>query len=211
MATLDVLTAAEGAKAVGGTVPASDTALLAQFVTGVSLDLDRVAGPVVRRTITDELVDGYGTDTIFLAHWPVFSITEVTENVGGTLTVLTAEAFGATTGGYRTFPYDADPTLLSGVMQRRSGGSPYRWPNAAGSVKVTYVAGRFADTASVDARFKNIASLWLQYLWRSREPSTITGPDGFTVPSQAYPKAGVPDVVTGLLGDDWQGVAPFSV
>ena len=211
MATLDVLTAAEGAKAVGGTVPTADATLLAQFITAVSLDLDRVAGPVVRRTITDELVDAYGTDTIFLAHWPVASVTSVTENIAGTATALTAEAFGATTGDYRTSPHAADPSLFSGVLQRRSGGQPYRWPKGVGVVKVTYVAGRFTTTETVDARFKNIASLWLQYLWRSREPSTVTSPDGFTIPSQAFPKAGVPDVVKGLLGDDWQGSAPFTV
>ncbi len=54
--TLDVISLAEGKSAVGITTgdTSQDTAL-AQKITAVSRRIDRLCGPVVQRTVTDEV------------------------------------------------------------------------------------------------------------------------------------------------------------
>lgn len=204
---LDVLTVAEALRAVDK--DATDTAgtlLLAQMTTAVSRGLDHSIGPVVRRIVTDELQEGDGSG-LQLALSPVASVTTVTEHAGGTATVLTRETPTTTPDGYVAEPYGPEPGLLSGRLVRRSGGSDSAWACGRRNVKVTYVAGRAVDTATVDARFKHAAGVWLQYLWRTREPSVATVGE-FDVPAQAWPKFGCPHAVRDLLVDVWQLATP---
>ena len=88
----------------------------------------------------------------------------VRENQSGVLTTRSAVAFGGTTIGYYV-----DPSL-SGRIYYASGGSFSDWP-CSSQVEVTYVAGRAASTAAVDARFKTCAGSILRRLWK-RESGT---------------------------------------
>lgn len=199
---LDVLTAAEARAAVGKDGIDEDEGLLAQMTTGVSRSLDRAVGPVVQRVVTGELHDG-GSSTVQLALYPVSTLTLVTEHTSGVAAALTVETPTTMPNGYLAEPYRPDPALLSGLLVRRSGGSDTSWAGGRRNVKVTYVAGRSADTASVDARFKHAARIWLQYMWRAEEPSVAVLGE-FDVPAQAWPKFGVPNAVRDMLLDVWQ-------
>ena len=132
---------------------------LARHITAISRIVDEACGPVVIRTITDEVhhLDG-AASAVYLDHYPVQSVTTVSEFTGGAVTALSAVAFGAVTSGYY-----AD--LRAGVVARRMGGQPYAWP-ASAAVQVTYVAGRYATTAAVDARFAAVGAAILRRLWK---------------------------------------------
>lgn len=165
--TLDVLTLAEAKIAINmaAAIVEHDTEL-AQQITAVSRVLDAEVGPVVQRTITDELQDGGGFE-VNLRFWPATSITTVTEYSSGTAQVLTAETVSSLpANGYLAEPSTREPSLLSGRIIRRSSGSDYPFPTGRRNVKVTYVAGRYAATAAVDARFKSCAGAVLRRLWK---------------------------------------------
>lgn len=200
--TLDVLTETEARDAVGdnGTPKATDD-LLARWNTAVARKLDRICGPVVRRTITDELHDG-GYPSIMLRNSPAASISGVTEYVMATATTLTAETIGTTPGtGFLAEPHATDPTLYSGRILRRSGGATVSfWPGAR-NIKVTYSAGRFATTATVDERFKSAAALMLKNAWRSVTPG-VGKINEFDVPFANFPTFMVPNAVYELLEDE---------
>lgn len=166
--TLDVLSLTDAKAAIS--MSASNTAHdaeLARHITAISRILDDVVGPIVRRTITDEEHVGRRR-TVQLRRWPVYSVTSVEEDDRGTVTVLSAAAFGSTTDGYRARKLDRDPTLLSGVLHRRRYGRDALW---ADEVQVTYVAGRYATTAAVDARFAEACASVLRRIWK-REAGT---------------------------------------
>ena len=163
--TLDIITLAEGKTAANLNAAAGphDTKL-AQQITAISRIIDSVCGPVVVRTITGELHRG-GRRTVRLRHYPVTSITTVKEaRWNGTPTTLSQIAYGGTTDGYRAATWPKNPTLLSGEL-RRTGNACNWWPGQD-NIQVTYVAGRFADTASVDAQFKECAGEVLRRLWK---------------------------------------------
>ena len=208
MATLDVLSLAE-AKAAIGQDTTSDDATLPPVITAVSLALDEGAGPIVVRTLTDEVYDGGQTD-IQLAQWPVTSITSVTEYDGTTAQVLTAETNASKpVYGYRTEPYRGQPTgLLGPTVIRRGSGADARFPADRSNVVVTYVAGRFATTSAVSELFKEAARITLMHWWRTREQGTfevvLDGGDGFEVPRSNFPRWAVPNAAKELLGSEWQ-------
>jgi hypothetical protein len=169
--TLDVLTLAEAKAALN--IPASNNDYdteLAQVVTAASRFIDDVFGPVVQRTITDERHDGYA-GTVDLDHAPVVSITSVKEYSGGTASTLTAET-ETIAGTYRV-------DLEQGIIYRRSTWVAYRF--ASQSVVVTYVAGRAATTAAVDAKFKEAGAIAAIHLWQHRGSGNgigVVGGDG---------------------------------
>lgn len=161
--TLDLLTLAEGKTAINMSSTNDDhDTKLAQAITAVSRIIDDMCGPVVVRTVTTETHDVSGT-TVRLARWPVTSITTVREARAGSISTLSAVAFGATTDGYLAPTWSRDPSLLSGVLHRRRFGGVYAWGS---EVEVTYVAGRYATTSVVDARFKEAAGAVLRRLWK---------------------------------------------
>jgi hypothetical protein len=193
----DVLTLEEAKRALN--VSLSDSYSddeLAQVVSAASQWLDEVVGPVVRRTITNEAHQS-PSGTVWLRHRPVSSISTVTEWSAGGATVLTSET--ASTAG----TYLAD--LSAGTLRRRSGWGDVWW-NAT-SVVVTYTAGRFADTADVDARFKEAAVVMLQHLWQSRGAAPTAGvfgaEDSQAFGGQPYSAQGVVKKVRSLLSGDW--------
>lgn len=158
---LDILTPEEGRTAINMPVGNSDhDDEITQQVTAVSRMIDAACGPVVQRTITAEVHDA--ASTLWLRHPPVASVTQVRTASGGTITTLEPVAFGGTTDGYTI-------DLSSGRLSRSYGGSVASW--GSGQVEVTYVAGRYADTATVDERFKTCAASVLRRLWK-REAGT---------------------------------------
>jgi hypothetical protein len=168
--TLDVVTLAE-AEANMGDVP--DDALLAVYITSVSRLLDKVCGPIVSRTVTAEPHDGW-CEELFLHEYPVRSVTSVAEYAGVTATTLVEEL--VTTSPANGFTVD----YSHGKVRRRAGKRDWYFPEGRKNVLVTYVAGRYADTASVDERFKMAAYITLRNLWqREQGMGTVTfGPDG---------------------------------
>lgn len=208
--TLAVLTLAEAKAAVGIAITdlTADEALTIK-VRAVSRRLDQAVGPIVQRTITGETHEG-GCDRIWLRHRPVTSITTVTEYSGGTGSTLTAE-------DYDTLPsdaYAADPchtgtATFSGRLWRRSGGSPSCFPAGPQAVRVTYVAGRYADTASVDPLFKEAAAVMLKNAWRPNE-AAVQNFGEFDVPAQNFPRFGIPNYVRDLLADEWVDTPAFA-
>lgn len=179
--TYDLVTLAEGYRALNDKVSADAGAgsydtILAQWITAISRRIDDVCGPVVNRTITSEQHRG-GRETIIPLHRPVSSVSSINEYEGTTAQALAAEnlAGGVTTGN----DYWLDPD--TSIIYRRSSGR--RWFFASNRVIVTYVAGRAANTAAVDAKFKLAAGSILHRLWardagawaRGGDP---LGPDG---------------------------------
>lgn len=163
--TLDLLTLAEARAAIN--VDSGHTAILEQTITGISRRIDEICGPVVVRTITDEIHYPSGNSPIFLDHQPVSSITSLIEYSSGTGTALTAEDHD-TSGTY---------LLRDGMIVRRSGFYTTSWYGS--TIKVTYVAGRAATTATVDARFKTAAAAILRRWWAREAPAWARGGDPF--------------------------------
>lgn len=190
--TLDLLTLDEAKKALN--IPLADTTFdleVASYVTAVSRRIDDMCGPVVVRTITDEAHDGGGV-YLFPYHTPVASVTTVTEWLSGTSTALTAETNAAST----TTNYLLTGTgMHSTTIRRRSSWSDSYFPLGIGNVLVTYVAGRYANTAAVDPKFKQAAAKMLSLMWKGDQGAgsvTFGAPDevgggiagfGFAIPN----------------------------
>lgn len=203
--TYDLLSLIEGREAIGlSDTDTNQDARLPSFITAVSRRLDGLCGPIVQRTVTAELCDGGGW-TIDLANSPIVSVTSVTEYAGTASTVLTRETVGTTpSNAYLLKPWRNG--LFKGRLYRRSGGTFARFPIGDQNVSVTYVAGRYADTASVDAKFKEAASFVLSNIFRKEQrpvSPTFSGPQllGDTEPI-GIPSYLIPYVAEGLLVDE---------
>lgn len=176
--TYDVLTIAEARTAVGlGSSTAQDTPLAA-WVTAISRQLDRLCGPIVKRTIANETHSStWGLSFIDVDFAPIYStpgITLTEYSNAGTGVVLSAE------------DHDTKPTSGYLLTRRRGGGYTKRIERRASgrctgfddSVVISYDAGRAADTASVDPLFKQAASMMLRAAWVGEQASgTQTFPE----------------------------------
>lgn len=192
---LDLLTLDEGKRALN--IPLADTTQdteLAGYITAVSRRIDAMCGPVVVRTVTGELHTG-GTSMLFPRMAPVATITSVVEHVGTTATTLAAESNSTKTGNDYLIGADGY------VVYRRASGSDSVFPPGRSNVVITYTAGRYADTAAVDPRFKQAAAIFLSHLWRFEQgqgSTTFGGPvEGLGIPS-----FGTPNAVRDLLADE---------
>lgn len=197
MATNDWLTAAEARIAVGlDSADTSEDTLLGVLLTGVCERLDDEFGPCVVRTITTEAQDGSAT-SVLLAHRPVDAVTTVIEyDRDGNGTTLTAET--ATTkpdDGYLIVSAEA------GILERRASGSPSTFAVGEANVLVTYDAGRYANTAAVEEKFKRAAAFMLK-VWFSSYDHEIVTEGAFDVPASRYPTFTIPRVVEGLLAGE---------
>jgi hypothetical protein len=204
VADLDVLTLDEAKAALNLGGSTRYDAELPAWITAVSGLLDSRVGPVVQRDIEDEAHDGsYGV--IWVDHWPVAEFTEVTEYAYTTATILTAETnITKPDAGYFAERYAPDPTLYSGRLWRRAGGSASYFAVGSGNVVVSYTAGRYADTEAVGERFKTAARLMLQNLWASQRPNL--GEVGeFEAPQSLFPRFSIPNAAKELLAGEWQG------
>lgn len=191
--TLDVLSLAEGKQAVNITTTDHDDEI-ARHITAVSRILDAECGPVVQRTITAEIHQGRGTPSLWVNHPPVVSVTTVREAIGGTITNLSAVAFGGTTDGYYLNPD------LMGQIGRRYGGQPSAWGRDS-QVEFTYVAGRYANTAAVDARFKTCAASILRRLWKREAGTWAQSSDFFEQIDPQSPGIGFYRVARPIIDD----------
>lgn len=175
--TLDVVTLAEAKTALGITASTWDTPL-AQAITAVSRQLDKLCGPIVTRTVTAETHDG-GCPSIKLRRVPVSSVTTVTEYSNTTATTLTAETNAAKTAS--NYVHDGTPaTINSGTIRRRSSNSDYQFATGRRNVEVTYEAGRAANTAAVDPKFKQAAVMMLRNIWTAEMASGTETFQAFT-------------------------------
>lgn len=199
--TYDILTHEEGLAAIGSGSTAANDDKIVPWITAVSRRLDDYAGPVVRRTITGELHDG-GCHTIDLRSFPVTSITSITEYVSTTGTALTAESNSSKpASAYQTQTYSADATFLSPRIRRRASGGDALFATGRQNIAVTYVAGRYANAAAVDAKFKQAASIMLKNFWRSMQQSAAQV-DEFDVPVASFPRFAIPNAVRDLLAGE---------
>jgi hypothetical protein len=195
MATTDWISLDEGKAALNLSGATFDTEL-AMYISAVSQRLDQLAGAAVTRTVTGESHDVLSaTGIVQLNYRPVTTVTTVTEYVGTTAQVLTAETNAAKTAN----DYQVD--LEFGWLMRRASGSDAFFPVGRGNVVVTYVAGRAANTAAVDARYKLAASIYLSHLWR-REQGAGTATFGAFEGETGVPSFGIPNVVKDLLANE---------
>jgi len=203
-ATLDVLTLAEAKAAVKLTESNASDTEIARWTTAVSLRLDELVGPVVRRTVTDEL-DG-GDACVYLTTYPVASVTSVTEyDYTGVPTVLTQETNTVKpTAGYRLRRYSANSTLFGNEVVRRDSGWVTQFVEGDSNVVVAYAAGRFVDTASVDDRFKQAAALMLKNVWRSEIVAT-QGIGEYDAPQSNFPMYVISKAVKDMFPGELQG------
>ncbi len=205
--TVDILTLVEAKRALN--MNADDLTrieLLSATITAVSQTLDEMCGPIMARTITSERHDG-GSSTIWLRHWPVASVTSITEYNGSTANALTEETIGTSpASGYLLEPYTGLAGGYSGRIHRRSGGYDYPFANGSQNVAATYSAGRFttnnsATNGGVTEQFKAAARITLENWWQQfREGIGQVGE--FDVPVSAFPRFAVPNAAKMLLGGE---------
>lgn len=171
--------------------------LLAAAVTGASKALARRCGPIVQQTYTDEAHDG-GVGYIWLRHWPVTTITTITDDG----TSLVEQSNGTEpAAGYYPDRYSQDSAAYSGKVRRLSSGSPYLFEGGVGQVLVTYTAGRFATTGAVTEDFKHAARITLENWWQQFREGTAEVGD-YEVPYSTFPRFAVPQAAVQLLGDE---------
>lgn len=205
MAATDLLSEAEGLEVVAG--PGVDTSILAATIEAVSGRIDVLAGPVVQRDVTDERhVDTAGCPSLELRSWPVVDIDSCAEyDSGGSSTTLLEETVDTKPGdAFRLDPIrtEADLGLFGPMLRRRSSG---RVATFADEVLVSYTAGRFANTAAVEERYKEAARITLASLWR-RIAMGVGKVDEYDVPIYPFPGFAVPNAARGLLSDVAQDV-----
>ena len=189
MGVLDVVTLDEAETELG--IDPDTRVLLSGYITSVSRLLDQACGPIVKRTITDEKHNG-GSSYLLLDHYPVASVTTVTEYSGLTGTLLTEETVSTAPNGF----------LLDGsALIRRAGKNDSAWAYGRGNVLVTYVAGRYDDTLSVDERFKRAAIVTLANLWRREQGmgTVMFGADGAPMLGATY---ALPNAAKAFIQDD---------
>jgi hypothetical protein len=200
MATLDILTEVEASEAASGVDTATLSTELPRMVTAVSARIDELVGPVVNRTIT-EYHDGGGV--IRPRQTPVSSVTTLTNWDGSTQTSYTADTWGVAgnANGFLieqsgSYPHDT-------LIYRRSSGTSLAWPNGHRNLKLVYVTGRAATTATVDARYKECAAEVLRRLWDRESSAWARGssPFGDDNVSSRFFKA-FDYVVAEMLGDE---------
>ncbi len=200
-AATDLLSLADAQAAVR--LSASNTihaARLEGYVTAVSLAIDELVGPVVRRTVTGEQHPG-GCGHVRLRRTPISSVTTVKVWDAGISTTLTGETLSVA-GGYLAEQDGDDPTLLSGTLRRRSSWTSILWEY--GTVEVTYVAGRYASTSAVrGSRFHTAAVLTLKSMWQG-ETDTVAVVGEYEQPISAFPRVVIPQAAKDLLSDQIQ-------
>lgn len=200
MATHDLLGTIEASYALGiGTADAATAktgTLLATAITAVSEKLAQSVGTIIYATVTAELHDG-GRPVVYLDHQPVAQIVQVVEYDNTTAATLSAESNTSKTANDYALDTDA------GQLIRRNSNADDSFPRGRKNVLVTYVAGRFASTATVGQRYKEAAALTLKNAWRAYENSAAQVNE-FDVPIAQFPRFTIPNAVKELLADEWR-------
>ncbi len=201
MATEDLVTISETKSALRISTNTNDNLLVA-WITAVSVRVDELCGPVVNRTITDELHDG-GLTFIAPRYVPFSSVTSVSEyDTAGTATALSAE-------DYDTKP--ANAWLVDGdLIRRRSSGADALFATGRRNVRLTYVAGRVANTAAVTEQFKRSVLIILAHMWREEHgqaSSTFSADDGLVTVGAGW---AIPRRARDLLGNQMRPTVSFA-
>lgn len=157
--TYDLLTLDEAKAALN--IPLADDTFddeVASYITAVSQRIDDLCGPVVKRSVSEEIHDG-SVAVILPDRTPVAAVGSVTEYANGTGTALTAETL--TVAG--DYVLEGGGTHAS-VLRRR--GSFSDRPFSYGKIVLNYTAGRFDSTAAVSPKFKQAAAKMLTLMWK---------------------------------------------
>lgn len=188
MATLDVLTFEEATAALKGVRGGSELTRVASLLTAISRRLDDYCGPIVKRAVTDTFV-GQTRGALYLSG----------KAYGGVLTTVTEAYSSETPVAVVSTDYVVDDGPTAAVS---------RWAGYwAPRVVVTYEAGRFASTETVEPLFKEAAMMLLQHMWRPAvgaraETYELPGGGLAEVPGSRIPSFGLPNVVKDLLADE---------
>lgn len=163
MADTDILTLEEAKRALPleQTNEAKD-AELQVYIGAVSGRLDDLCGPVVQRSVPDELHDG-DRCSIRPRVTPVVSVAELAEWYVSTEQILSAETNATKTATDYLLENDGRHNV---VIRRRANNGDLRFACGRQNVVLTYVAGRFETTEDVSDKFKQAAALMLTHLWR---------------------------------------------
>ena len=180
MATLDILTPAEGVQAaLGVETGPGHAADVERMVTAISGRIDELVGPVVNRTVT-EYHDG-GAGVIRPHQTPLSEVTSLKHADGATVTVYTEDTWG-TAGNADGFLVEQSGSYPHGPrIFRRAGGSNVSWAAGHRGIELVYVAGRAPDTASVPERYKEAAIEIMRRLWDREASAWARAPDPFVV------------------------------
>lgn len=199
---LDVISVGEARVAAGYSAGDQSKDMRLQWiVTAVSLKLDELVGPIIRRNVT-ERHDG-GKQYVRLRRWPVTSVTSVTEYLTGTANVLTAETLTAA-GTFLAERSPDDSTLYTGVVWRRSGFNNSWFPPGKQNVVVVSSVGRF-DTMS-DAQgsdYAQAARIAVKANWAG-ELNGVQNLGEYDVPQASFPSVIIPKAAIDLLADQVQ-------
>lgn len=198
--TLDLITLAEGKAAVN--IASTDTSQdteLAAYITAVSRRIDALCGSVVERLHAEEDHLSYGATFLDVRNTPIYTVEGVVEyDTDGAHTHLAEET--PTTKPNAAWLIDPSTKVRFRIL-RRSQGLPYNFP-FGGLVRVEYRSGRYANTAGVDAVFKQGAAIMLAHLWRREQG---VGSSTFGVPLEGTvggtPTFAVPRAVVELLAE----------
>lgn len=134
------------------------------WVESITAGIEGLCGPVIVRTVT-ERHDGRKVPVICLRQTPVLSVTSVVAILTGGTTYTVA---------------DLDVDTVTGVVQRKDGGT------LTGPLRVTYSAGR----RIVPAAMSSAGRIILQHLWRTQQgpgrPQLGTGDFDVTEPIAGF-------------------------
>lgn len=170
---LAILTLDEAKRAINIATSNTDhDAELYTAVVAMSRAFDAKVGPVVIRTVTDEVHTGGGR-IVFPRLTPIAEMTTVTEYSSGTAQVLTAETVAAAT----SYDYRLTANGHNVQLARRSSYSDATF--AATDVVLVYEAGRYESTATVDQRFKAAAQMAMRRWWKREAGAWAQSPGAF--------------------------------
>jgi len=154
----------------------------------------------VRRTVTE--IHPGGDPYVVLEQVPASrtsttTLATVREWLGGTATVLTEETLAASSSAAFLFEVE------TGILYRRSNFGPSWFPSRS-RVEVVACAGRFADTASVDARFKEACGIVVAHLWRAKAAGPAVAQESLSDGAAHYGVApwAIPKAAKDLLRDE---------
>jgi hypothetical protein len=157
---------------------------LQRFIDAADPVVEDIVGPVNQATF-DEWYDG-GYSDIVLRHWPVISITAVTEYAGTTPTTLTVAATPDVVTG-TSYVFDPATSILYRVGTYGS----QTFAQGTGNIRVQYTAGR----TTIPGNIKLAALELIRHLYQSTQQGgrpTYGGaaeegpwaPAGFAVPTR---------------------------
>lgn len=176
MAAVDILSLEEARRAANVPNPSTASPVDAELqlaLTGISRRVDALCGSVVQRTYTGEEYDGGGT-RILLDHHYAASVTSIVEYSGTTSATLAEQSNTVhPAAGFRikrVGPYS--------WLRRTSGTAAGRFAFGVQNIVVTYVSGRYANTAAVEEHFKTAVGAMLRRAWK-REQSAWAQSPGF--------------------------------